>query len=127
MTAPVSPTQLAGALHYPDAVLQTEAQRILPYLCDAGTVLAIAPDMEKAAVLREFPDGRSARTAVLDRAVAQAFILQDWIVCRRPGRIAAYEITGVGRAALKRMLRDRSDRGLRRLPRPTLEGRRRVG
>ncbi len=40
--------------------------------------------------------------AVVDRAVAQAFALKDWITCRKPGRVATYEITAAGRAALKR-------------------------
>ena len=44
------------------------------------------------------------RTAVVERAVAQAFALKDWITCRKPGRVASYEITAAGRAALKRML-----------------------
>ena len=102
MTAPLRTRSLPTDA----ATLAREGRRVLRRLAEPGAVLAIAPDMEKAAVLREFPDGRSARTAVLDRAVAQAFVLQDWIVCRRPGRIAAYEITGVGRAALKRMLEE---------------------
>lgn len=102
MTAPVSPTQLAGALHYPDAVLQTEAQRILPYLCDAGTVLAIAPDMDRAAVIRDGKAGPE-RLCVVDRGIAQIFALRDWIICDRPGRVASYRITVAGRAALRRI------------------------
>ncbi len=81
-----------------------EAQRILRRLAEPGAILAIAPDLDKAAVLREGPDGRTTRIAVTDRAVAQAFALKDWIVCRRPGRVAAYVLSGPGRAALRRML-----------------------
>jgi DNA-binding PadR family transcriptional regulator len=40
---------------------------------------------------------------VLDRAVAQAFALQDWIACRKTGRVSTYEITPAGRAALRRL------------------------
>ena len=87
-----------------DALIRHEGRRVLRRLAEPGAVLAIAADMEKAVVLREFPDGKSARTAVLDRAVAQAFLLKDWISCRHQGRIATYELSGVGRAALKRML-----------------------
>jgi hypothetical protein len=76
---------------------------VLRRLAEADTVLAIAPDMEKAAVLRSFPDGRTLRLAVIDRAVAQAFALQEWIACPKPGRVSTYVITQVGRAALKRM------------------------
>src|SRR5690606_7119486 len=72
--------------------------------------------MEKAAVLREFPDGRNARTAVVDRAVAQAFALKDWIACRRPGRVASYEITPAGRAALKRFLEEEAAHGMAEAP-----------
>ena len=112
MTAPLrSETLLTDA-----ATLAREGRRILRRMAEPGAVLAIAADMEKAAVLREFPDGRSARTAVVDRPVAQAFALKDWIVCRRPGRISAYEITPAGRAALKRMLEEEAGSGLAEAP-----------
>jgi len=44
------------------------------------------------------------RIAVLDRSVAHAFALKDWIAVAKPGRVTLYEITGAGRAALKRLL-----------------------
>ena len=87
-----------------DETLQNEGRRMLRRLAETGAFLAIAPEMEKAIVLREFPDGRSTRTGVMDRAVAQAFVLKDWIAPRKSGRVTTYEITAVGRAALKRML-----------------------
>lgn len=100
MTAP-----LRTASFVPDeATVMREARRILRRLAEPGAILAIAPDMERAAVLREMPDGSSTRTAVTDRAVAQAFALRDWIVCKRPGRVSAYVLSGPGRAALRRML-----------------------
>ncbi|MCB6177199.1 DUF6456 domain-containing protein [Rhodobacter sp. Har01] len=92
-----------------EAQLEREGRRVLRRLVEPGSVLAFAPEMDKAVVLREFPDGRSARTAVLDKAVAQAMSLKDWIACRKSGRVAIYEITAAGRAALKRML-DADDR-----------------
>lgn len=96
------PLRTAGL---PDEVLiAKEARRILRRLCEAGAVLALAAEMDKAAVLKTFPDGRSARTAVVDRAVAQAFALKDWIACRSQGRLALYAITPAGRSALKRLL-----------------------
>src|SRR5690606_2695131 len=49
-------------------------------------------------------DGRAVRTAVLERAVAQAFCLKDWISCRKSGRISTYGITQAGRAALRRLI-----------------------
>ena len=62
-----------------DATLEREGRRILRRLAEPGAVLAIAPDLEKAVVMREFPDGRTARTGVMERAIAQAFALKDWI------------------------------------------------
>ena len=87
-----------------EATILREGRRILRRLAEPGAVLAIAPDMEKAVVLREYPDGRTARTGVIDRVVAQAFALKDWIVCRKTGRVTSYELTATGRLALKRML-----------------------
>ena len=100
------------ALAMDDATLAREGRRILRRLVEPGAVLAIAPDMEKAVVMREFADGRAARTGVVERLVAQAFVLKDWIACRKPGRVATYEITSAGRAALRRMTdEDASARG----------------
>ncbi|MGQ0566377.1 MAG: DUF6456 domain-containing protein [Gemmobacter sp.] len=93
-----------------EETIAREARRILRRLSEPGAVLAIAPDMDKAAVVRNLPEGRTLRTAVVERAVAQAFALKDWIACRKPGRIATYEITPAGRAALKRMV-DEDERG----------------
>jgi DNA-binding PadR family transcriptional regulator len=87
-----------------DLMLAREARRVLRRLAEPGAVLAIAPDMDKAAVLRELPDGRAARTGVVERSVAQAFALKDWIACRKNGRVSTYEITTAGRSALKRLL-----------------------
>lgn len=105
MTMPVR----QNALRIDDATLNREACRILRRLAEPGAVLALAPEMEKAVVMREFPDGKTARTGVVDRPVAQAFALKDWITCRKQGRINAYEITSAGRAALKRLV-DEGDR-----------------
>jgi hypothetical protein len=102
--SPMTAFARPAALVPDDAMVLHEARRILRRLCEPGAILAIAPDLDRAAVIREMPDGSSARTAVTDRAVAQAFALRDWIACRRPGRVAAYAITGPGRAALRRML-----------------------
>jgi transposase-like protein len=99
MTAPIR----KDSLTIDEPTLIREGRRILRRLAEADTVLAIAADLEKAAVLRSFPDGRTLRLAVTDRAVAQAFALQDWITCPKPGRVSTYLITQAGRAALKRM------------------------
>ncbi len=93
-----------SALATDEETILREGKRVLRRLAEPGAVMAIAPDMEKAVVMREFPDGRSARTGVLERSLAQAFVLKDWISCRKAGRVTCYDITPVGRAALKRMI-----------------------
>lgn len=100
MTAPIR-TQ---SLKLDEITLAREARRILRRMAEPGAVLAIAPDMEKAVVMREFPGGQTSRTGVVDRVVAQAFAVKEWIACRKQGRVASYEITAVGRAALKRLI-----------------------
>ncbi len=94
--------------------LTRESSRILRRLAEPGAILAIAPDMDKAAVLRDLPDGRSLRTAVLERSVAQAFALKGWIACRKTGRVSSYELTAAGRSELKRMAEEdgRQRRGM---------------
>ncbi len=92
-----------------EPTLMREGMRVLRRLAEPGAVLAIAPDMEKAVVIRDLPDGKSLRTAVLERSVAHVFLLKDWMTCRKPGRVSTYEITSAGRAALKRLV-DEEDR-----------------
>lgn len=98
MSAPIRSTQ--GQI-VDEATLKRDARRILRRLCEIGAVLAVAAEMEKAVVLKG-----AVRTAVVDRAVAQAFALKDWITVKSQGRVTTYEITGAGRAALKRILAD---------------------
>lgn len=93
-----------------DALIEKEAKRVLRRMAEPNAVLGFAPDMEKAAVLREFPDGQTARTAVVDRAIAQAFALKDWIAPRKAGRITTYEITSAGRTAFRRLIEDEDSR-----------------
>ncbi len=96
MSAPIR----TGFASQPDeATINREARRILRRLCEMGAVLAVAPDMEKAVVLKS-----AVRIAVIDRAVAQAFALKDWIAVKLAGRVTTYEVTAAGRAALKRLL-----------------------
>jgi lambda repressor-like predicted transcriptional regulator len=90
-----------------DQLIHQEALRVLRRLSETGAFLAIAPDMEKAAVMRSFPDGRVMRMAVVDRSIAQAFALKDWIACKKTGRVTSYEITATGRAELRMRLETR--------------------
>ena len=92
------------ALALSDSRLMTEALRLLPLLAEPQVVLVVAPDMDRAAVLRETGAGPAQRLAGLDRPVAQAFALKDWISCIRTGRVAAYALTPAGRAARKRLI-----------------------
>jgi hypothetical protein len=97
----------------PNQRIEREARRILRRLCEKGAFLAVASGMERAVVLREVVPGKQNRIAVVDRDVAHAFALKEWIACDKPGKIACYTITPVGRAALKRLLTDeRSPRGV---------------
>ncbi len=82
-----------------EATVLREARRILRRLCEVGAILAVADDMDKAVVLKG-----AQRIAVVDRAVAQAFAMRDWIAMIRNGKVATYEITLAGRASIKRMV-----------------------
>src|SRR5690606_17845399 len=108
------PVPAAQPANVSDPRIDREARRILRRLCEKGAFLAVAPDMERAVVLREVVPGRQNRIAVVDRDVAHAFALQEWIACDKVGKIACYQITPVGRAALKRLLtEDRASRETR--------------
>jgi hypothetical protein len=86
------------------ATLAAEARRVLRRLAEPDAFLAVSGDMERAVVLRPGPGGQQARLCTVERTVAQAFALKDWIICDQQGRISVYRITGVGRAALRRLL-----------------------
>lgn len=99
------PMQYAIKDQGPDTpTLTRDARRILRRLCETGAVLAVAVDMEKAVVVRDGATGSSTRTAVVDRKIAEAMALQDWISAERAGRITRYKITAAGRAALAEIL-----------------------
>lgn len=87
-----------------DAELRREAPRCLRRLNETGACLAIARDMENAVIVREGPDGQTLRTAVLERHIAEAMALKDWITLVSDGRVTRYRITSAGRMALKRFL-----------------------
>lgn len=102
--ASIMPKPATSPCDRPDPRIEREARRILRRLCEKNAFLAVAPNMEKAVVLREVVPGRQNRIAVVDRDVAHAFALQEWIACDKSGKVACYTITAVGRAALKRLL-----------------------
>ncbi len=85
-----------------DEALRREAPRLLRRLNEAGACLAIARDMENGVIVREGTDGQTLRTAVLERHMAEAMALKEWITLASDGRITRYRITSAGRMALKR-------------------------
>lgn len=93
------------------ARIDQEAKRILRRLCEQGAVLAVAREMETSVVVRETGEGEQLRTAVVDREIAQAMALKDWIQCPEPdGRISRYFITNTGRSALRRLTAEDENR-----------------
>ncbi|WP_039018062.1 DUF6456 domain-containing protein [Halocynthiibacter namhaensis] len=83
---------------------EKDERRVLTRLSENGAVLVVAGDLDKAVVVRSLPGGKSARTAVVEREVAQSMALKDLISCAAKGKVTQYKITTAGRAALKRMI-----------------------
>lgn len=85
-----------------EARILREGMRILRRLNEAGTVLAVARNMEMGVVVREGDGGAPERLAVVARDVAQAMALKDWITCADPAaRVIRYRITTTGRQELR--------------------------
>ena len=95
--------ELATMENVEDEKTLQDIQRVLRRLCERGAVLAVAPEMEKAVVVRESETGASQRTAVVDRSIAETLALRDWIGTARAGRVMRYRITAAGRHALEEM------------------------
>lgn len=107
MSAPMQSGEADNAI-LDDVSLQGEALRVLRRLCEPGAILAVAAEMNRAVVLREGPEG-AVRLAVLNRPVAEAFALREWISCRKPGRVSQYEITPTGRAMIRQLMAQNGD------------------
>lgn len=97
-------TPTASGKSVDEATLMAEALRVLRRLCERTAVLAVAADMEKAVIVRDGPGGAATRTGVVERKIAEALALKDWISPQVSGRITRYSITAAGRAALEGML-----------------------
>lgn len=93
-----------------DEEFSREALRILRRLCETGSVLAVAEEMDKAVVVRDTGNSGATRTAVVDCRIAQALALKDWISCDNPGRISRYRISTQGRSALTRLIADEENK-----------------
>ncbi len=87
-----------------------EALRVLRRLCETGSVLAVAEDMDKAVVVRDTGEQAATRTAVVDCEIAQALALKDWISCDNPGRVSRYRISTSGRTAFSQLVADAENR-----------------
>ncbi len=87
-----------------DEALRREAPRLLRRLNEPGACLAVARDMDHAVIVRDNSEGEPLKTAKLERHIAEAMALKEWISLSREGRIARYRITASGRMALKRFL-----------------------
>ncbi|MCX7889284.1 MAG: DUF6456 domain-containing protein [Rhodobacteraceae bacterium] len=74
-------------------------RRALRRLCETGAVLAVAPGLDRAVVMKA-----NVRTAVVDRSVAEILAMRDWIAVSHRGRVTTHVATSAGRAALRRML-----------------------
>lgn len=86
-----------------EALIHREALRVLRRLDEPDALLAIAPGMDKGAVLRPDGAGGHQRTAVVGRDVVHVFALREWIARDGGAKVACYRLTGPGRAALKRL------------------------
>ena len=87
------------------ARIEKEGMRIMRRLIEPTAVLAVARDMEMAVVVRDDGQGGTTRTAVTENAIARAMALREWIACSDPeARIVRYQITSLGRAALKQLM-----------------------
>ncbi|KKL16694.1 hypothetical protein LCGC14_2492990, partial [marine sediment metagenome] len=84
--------------------INREGRRILRRLSEPGACLAVAEGLEKAVVVRETATGDTVRTCVVDREIAEAMALKNWITGRVDGRVARYRITGAGRTALRQLI-----------------------
>lgn len=94
---------------------------VLRRLAARDTVLAVARDMEKGVICQEEPGCDPRRLAVVDRKLAEAMALRDWIACPSgSGRVRRYRITSIGRAELKRLGTEQGLRGLAEAPAPFL-------
>ncbi len=93
--------------------LEQEALSHLKHLARAGSLLIVAADLPKAVITGEDDEGVSHRIAVMDRHVAEAMALKDWLSIKKQGRVSSYVISASGRAALRDLSdpRDGIERG----------------
>ena len=83
-----------------------EEIRILRRLCESRVFMAIAPELEKGALLRQETNAPPTRISVIGRDMAQTFAMRDWVRCAKPqkGAVHSYYITDAGRSAVRRAI-----------------------
>lgn len=88
--------------HSPEPLVTTEveaqARSFLAHLTRPRAMLIVASDMPKAVITCDTAEGIAQRLAVLDRHIAEAMALLDWISCESKGRVSSYVISAAGRA-----------------------------
>ncbi|TDW38881.1 hypothetical protein LY39_01909 [Roseinatronobacter bogoriensis subsp. barguzinensis] len=84
------------------AQLEQDAMLNLRHLTLEGALLIVATDLPKAVITCEDNDGIAQRISVMNRCVAEVMALNDWITCRKQGRVVSYVINPSGRLALRR-------------------------
>ena len=83
----------------------TDAEKtLLRRMAETGAVLVVSKGLKKAVVMRTNADGQQTRTAVVDAYLAGSCVIKDWLKCTQTGQLSRYEITEVGRSALKRAI-----------------------
>lgn len=86
--------------------LARESLKVLRALGEPGALLVIADGVEDAIVVKNGPDDRPLRRAVLTRTVAEYLAVQTFVkaTTENPGRVARYAITSAGRGELSRLI-----------------------
>jgi len=78
--------------------------RFLKSLNHKGAFLAVAADLEDAAIFQTLDDGGIRQSLVLGRSDAMVLALNEWVEQTQKGRMSRYQLTSIGRKALKRMI-----------------------
>lgn len=104
-------THMAKPEPISDEDISRQARRVLRRLCENSAYLAVFPKMDVAAVFKNTVAGNPTRIAVVDHKFTRIFALKEWITGEQFGQLRRYNITAMGRTALKRMIaQDRQKR-----------------
>ena len=110
MSLDIEPESAANVADLPKK-LDQDRLIVLRRLCERGAVLAVARDMESAVVVHEDAEQYSVRTAVVERDIAEAIALRDWIKCDDPSkRINRYYITAERLRAVQKLTAEQENR-----------------